>query len=106
MNEIVKVKNLEEYNNLIKGKEKVAIKASAGWCGPCRVLENTLKGLNANELNGTVLAEFDVDEADDVAKELGVRNIPVIFFYKDGEQKDKIIGNVPANDIYTVIRKL
>jgi len=106
MNEIVKIKNVEEFEKLIKKNETVIIKATAEWCGPCRVLENTLKGLNKADLDGAVLAEFDVDDAEDISKTLGVRNIPVLFFYKNGEQKDKLVGNVPSNNIYGAIRKL
>ncbi len=56
MNEIVKIKNVEEFEKLIKKNETVVVKATAEWCGPCRVLENTLKGLNKADLDGAILA--------------------------------------------------
>lgn len=106
MNEIVKIRNKEEFEKVIKNNKTVVVKATAEWCGPCRALENTLKGLNKGDLDGAILAEFDVDDAEDVSRYLGVRNIPVLFFYKDGEQKDKLLGNVASNNIYGAIKKL
>lgn len=106
MNEIVKIENVNEFDEFITKNKKVIVKATAEWCGPCRVLENTLKNLDKKELGDVVIAEFDVDEADDVSKKLGIRNIPVLFFYKDGEEKEKLVGNVTANNIYGTIRKL
>ena len=106
MNEILKIKNLEEFDELVTKNEKVVLKAGADWCGPCKVLENTLKNLDKNEITDTVIAEFDVDEAEDIVNKLGIRNIPVLFFYKGGEENDKVIGNVTANNIYAKIKKL
>lgn len=106
MNEILKIKNVNELDKLITKNGRVVLKAGADWCGPCKVLENTLKNLDKNEITDTVIAEFDVDEADDIVQRLGIRNIPVLFFYKDGEENDKVIGNVTANNIYAKIKKL
>lgn len=106
MNEITVIKNLDEFQKLVKENETVIVKATASWCGPCRALENTLKTLDKENLNGALLAEFDVDEAEDVSKYLGVRNIPVLFFYKNGEQKDKILGNTASGNIYGAIKRL
>ena len=106
MNEITIIKNLDEFKKIIKENDTVIIKATASWCGPCRALENTLKTLDKSNLNGALIAEFDVDEAEEVSRELGVRNIPVLFFYKNGEQKDRILGNTQAGNIYGAIKKL
>ena len=106
MSEITTIKNNKELDDLLKKHNTVVLKATASWCGPCRVLENTLKNLDKTTMNGAIVAEFDVDDAEDVSTKLGVRNIPVLFFFKDGELKDKMVGNVPASNIYGKIKEL
>lgn len=106
MSEIIEIKNKEELEKLLSKNETVVLKATASWCGPCRSLETTLKGLDKKTMDGAVIAEFDVDEAEDVSTKLGVRNIPALFFYKNGELKDRLVGNVPASNIYGKIKEL
>jgi len=64
----------------------------ATWCGPCRMVAPIIEEL-AKEYDGKiVVGKCDVEENDDLAAEFGIRNIPTILFFKNGEVVDKLIG--------------
>ena len=67
----------------------------ATWCGPCRMVAPTVEEL-AKEFDGqAVVAKVDVDNNQQIAAEYGIRNIPTILFFKDGQVVDKVVGVFP-----------
>lgn len=71
----------------------------ATWCGPCRMVGPTVEEL-AKEYEGkAVVAKVDVDTNQGVAAEYGIRNIPTILFFKDGQVVDKVVGVVPKSQL-------
>ena len=64
----------------------------AEWCGPCRMVSPIIDEL-AQEYEGRVtIGKINVDENDDVVGRFGIRNIPTVIFFKNGEMVDKIVG--------------
>ena len=64
----------------------------ATWCGPCRMIAPVIEEL-AKEYDGRiVVGKCDVEENDDIAMEFGIRNIPTILFFKNGQVVDKMVG--------------
>lgn len=64
----------------------------AEWCGPCKMIGPVIDQLS-EELNGSAkVGKVNVDEARDLAVKYGVRSIPLLLFFKDGEVKDQIVG--------------
>lgn len=64
----------------------------AEWCGPCRMVSPIIDEL-AQEYEGRVtIGKMNVDENDDVVGQFGIRNIPTVIFFKNGEMVDKIVG--------------
>lgn len=81
--------NFEEYLNA--GKLMV-LDFWAEWCGPCRMVAPIIDEL-AQEYEGRVtIGKMDVDNNDDVVGQFGIRNIPTVLFFKNGEVVDKIVG--------------
>ncbi|MFT3782157.1 MAG: thioredoxin [Nibricoccus sp.] len=67
----------------------------APWCGPCKAIAPILEEL-AGELSGQVqIAKLNVDEADGVAGEYGVRAIPTLLLFKNGQVVEQFVGMMP-----------
>ena len=74
----------ENFESVKSGNLPLVVDFWATWCGPCRMIAPIIAEL-AQEYDGRItVAKCDVEEADDVAMEFGIRNIPTIIFFKDG----------------------
>ena len=68
----------------------------AEWCGPCRIVGPIVDELAKEYASkGVVVAKLDVDQSPAVANRFGIRSIPSILFFKDGQHVDTVIGAVP-----------
>jgi len=82
----------ENIKEIIKSGKPVVIDFWAEWCGPCRMVGPVVEEL-AKEYEGkVVIGKMNVDENVDTPNEYGIRNIPTILFFKDGQLVDKQIG--------------
>lgn len=71
----------------------------ATWCGPCRAIAPTVEEL-AKEYEGKInVGKCDVEEADEIAAQFGIRNIPTLLFFKNGEVVDKLVGAVSKSKL-------
>lgn len=85
--------NFEE--EVLKSDKPVLVDFWAEWCGPCRMVGPIVDEL-AKEYDGkVVMAKMDVDSNPDTSVKFGIRNIPTILFFKNGEIADKQVGAVP-----------
>ena len=85
--------NFEE--EVLNSDKPVLVDFWAEWCGPCRMVGPIVDEL-AKEYDGkAVMAKMDVDSNPDTSVKFGIRNIPTILFFKNGEVVDKQVGAVP-----------
>jgi len=87
--------NLEEF---LKTDKLVVLKFGANWCSPCRMIEPIIKEL-AEENSDISVGSVDVDNNPEASTKYGIRSIPAIYFIKNGEVVDKIIGAVPKAEL-------
>ncbi|HET7733748.1 MAG TPA: thioredoxin [Paludibacter sp.] len=82
----------ENIKEIINSGKPVVIDFWAEWCGPCRMVGPVVEEL-AKEYDGkVVVGKMDVDNNVDTPNEYGIRNIPTILFFKDGQLVDKQVG--------------
>lgn len=77
----------------------------ADWCTPCKMIAPFLEEL-AVEWDGKVkVAKFNVDENPTITAEFGVRSIPTLFLFKDGQQIDFAVGAMPKEMMIEFVTK-
>jgi thioredoxin 1 len=74
------------------------------WCGPCKVLSPIVEELS-NEYDNVRIGKLDADENIETVKSLGIRGIPTILIYKDGEMVEKHIGGASKIQLKELIDK-
>ena len=78
----------------------------AVWCGPCRMLSPIVDEIAEDYAGKITVAKCNVDDAEDVAAQFGIRSIPTLLFFKDGVLADKTVGAVPKAEIADKINAL
>ena len=80
------------FESLKNGQQPLVVEFWATWCGPCRLVSPIISEL-AKAYDGQItVGKCDVEENEDLALEFGIRNIPTILFFKNGQVVDKIVG--------------
>ena len=84
----------ENFESLKGGAQPLVVDFWATWCGPCRMIAPVIAEL-AQEYDGRItVGKCDVEENEELSEQFGIRNIPTILFFKNGEVVDKLVGAV------------
>ncbi|MBR46987.1 MAG: thioredoxin [Bacteroidota bacterium] len=89
--------NFEEV--VLKSSQPVLVDFWAEWCGPCRMLGPIIEELSSDYDGKAVIGKVDVDSNQQYAAQFGVRNIPTVLIFKDGELVNRQVG-VSQKNVY------
>lgn len=103
MEKIIYDNNIDE---VLASPQPVLIDFWATWCGPCRMLTPTVDEIASEYEGKVVVAKCNVDDCEDVAVRFGIRNIPSLLYFKDGQLVDRSAGLVSKQDIIAKLEKL
>ena len=94
------------FEELVNSGKPLVLDFWAEWCGPCRMVAPIIDEL-ATEYEGRVtIGKMDVDNNNDVVAQFGIRNIPTVLFFKDGQVVDKQVGAAPKATFVAKINAL
>ena len=77
---------------------RVLVDFWAAWCGPCKMLIKTLDKYS-EEVSDVKIIKINIDEEADIASEYGIRSIPTLIYFEDGEIVERQSGNIPLAKI-------
>ncbi|MBR0452439.1 MAG: thioredoxin [Bacteroidales bacterium] len=80
------------FNELLNSGKPLVIDFWAEWCGPCRMVAPIIEELAEEYGDRVLIGKMDVDKNDEVCSQFGIRNIPTILFFKNGQLVDKQVG--------------
>lgn len=85
--------NFEE--KVLKADNPVILDLWAEWCGPCRMVGPIVNEIGEEYEDQVIIGKLDVDNNPQTTAKFGIRNIPTLLFFKNGEVVDKQVGAVP-----------
>ena len=84
---------------VLQSDKPVLVDFFADWCGPCKMMAPVVEQL-AEELEGKAkVGKLNIDENMDIAEKYRVMNIPTFLIFKDGQEKERIVGAVSKNEL-------
>ena len=96
----------ENYEALLADSKPLVIDFWAEWCGPCRQIGPFVDELAAQYEGQVTIGKYNVDEGEEISGEYGIRNIPTLLFFKDGQLVDKHVGSANKAQLEEKVKKL
>ena len=102
---VVEITDSNFESEVLKSDKLTLVDFWAPWCGPCKIIGPLMEEL-ANDYEGKVkFTKLNVDDNPNTATTYGIRGIPTIIFYKNGEVVEQVVGAVPKSELEKVITK-
>ncbi|MEA5466521.1 thioredoxin [Leptothoe sp. PORK10 BA2] len=92
-------------DNLITTQPMVVMDCTASWCGPCKLVAPLMDQLADEYGDQVTVVKLDIDNNKSVAKRFGIKSIPAVLFFKQGEQVDTVIGAKPYSEFSSTLAK-
>ncbi|MBO7173380.1 MAG: thioredoxin [Burkholderiaceae bacterium] len=99
MSDLLHVTDANYQAEVIDAKGVVVVDFWAPWCGPCRMLAPHLETVAKTYADDLRVVKYNVDESSDVAAQLGIRSIPTLIVYKDGQIVDQRMGAMSLSQL-------
>tara|TARA_A100001011_G_scaffold399894_1_gene510872 strand:- start:664 stop:990 length:327 start_codon:yes stop_codon:yes gene_type:complete len=101
---ILKLTDAEFENQVIKSEKPILVDYWAEWCGPCKMIAPVLEEV-ASELSDKILiGKLNVDENSETPPKYGIRGIPTLMLFKNGEVVGTQVGAISKSDLINFIK--
>ncbi|GET31270.1 hypothetical protein PbJCM13498_01330 [Prolixibacter bellariivorans] len=102
---LVVVKDMSKFSEIINGDTPVLVDFYADWCAPCKMMAPILEQLS-KEMQGSVrVVKVNVDNNREAAMQYGIRNIPTMLLFRNGQIKWQGVGVMQADQLKSIIQQ-
>lgn len=103
----INIGSTESFNEITsKSNKLVLVDFWAQWCGPCKTLGPVLEEISNEHDDKVQVLKLDVDQLKEVAASYGIKSIPTMIFFKNGQIVSTLVGNQSKNEIVKQINEL
>lgn len=97
------VRNAREFQRVLETNDEVLVDFYADWCAPCRTMEPAVESVA--EDGEVTVAKVNIDENQKVASAYGVRSVPTLVIFSDGEPVEKAVGAKSEEELREFVRR-
>ena len=94
------------FDEIVNSDKPVLVDFWAEWCGPCKMIGPVVEELAGDYDGKAVIGKLNVDENPQVTAKFGVRSIPTLLVFKNGQVVDKVVGAVPKSQLVSKLTPL
>lgn len=96
---------MSKFNDIINSNQPVLVDFFAAWCGPCKAMASILKEISSEAEGKARILKVDVDRNPQAASQYGVRAVPTLILFKNGEIKWRQSGVLQKNQLLEIISR-
>ena len=99
------IQNETEFDSLLKSESVLVVDCTATWCGPCKLVAPLIDRLADDYRDRAKVFKLDLDSNKLVAKRFGIRSIPAVMVFKQGELIETLVGVKPYEEFTEAVER-
>ena len=100
----IDVKNEKELKGIISANNIVLVDFWAQWCGPCLLMDKNIIDIAREEMDNVIVVKVDVSLNSTLSKHFGVKGLPTVIVFKDGEEAIRHSGSLTKNQLTHLLK--
>jgi thioredoxin 1 len=104
-NFVKEVSDTEFQTNVLSSDKATLVDFWAAWCGPCRMIAPSVEAVAEQFADKANVFKMDVDSNMDTPSRYGIKGIPTLILFKNGQEQERVVGAVSREAISRLIEK-